>query len=213
MSQSNLVSEHSHNLAEREFQELADFAPVMIWRSGLDAKCDWFNRPWLEFTGRTMEQELGDGWAEGVHGDDLDRCLAIYLGAFERAVVYAMGVEEALEAARGASIDLAVLDLNLGGCSSWPGRGGAGAARRAIPCRDRLRAKRRRRLAVPGQDDPQADRGRRAHPCAGGACWSKRAVSVGESRSGGGFVSRSGRYGSPAAVSPATQAAVFASSA
>ncbi|MCB5173589.1 MULTISPECIES: single stranded DNA-binding domain-containing protein [Microvirga] len=42
----------NQDLGEREFRELADFAPVMIWRSGLDKLCDWFNKPWLDFTGR-----------------------------------------------------------------------------------------------------------------------------------------------------------------
>src|SRR5437667_8328871 len=75
---------------ERDFRLLADNAPVMIWRSGPDKLCDWFNRPWLEFTGRTMAQELGNGWADGVHADDLARCLAIYTEAFDRREGFGM---------------------------------------------------------------------------------------------------------------------------
>jgi PAS domain S-box-containing protein len=75
---------------ERFFKELADNAPVMIWRSGPDALCDWFNKPWLDFVGRTMEQELGNGWAEGVHPDDFDRCLEVYLSAFKSRQSFTM---------------------------------------------------------------------------------------------------------------------------
>src|SRR5580700_4032018 len=57
---------------ELSFKELADNAPVMIWRSGPDKLCNWFNKPWLDFVGRTMEQELGNGWVENVQRDDVD---------------------------------------------------------------------------------------------------------------------------------------------
>ncbi|TCZ56276.1 sensor histidine kinase [Roseicella aquatilis] len=67
---------------EMQFRLLADHAPVMIWRSDLSMGCDFFNRPWLDFTGRPLEQELGHGWVEGVHPEDRDRCLRTYTEAF-----------------------------------------------------------------------------------------------------------------------------------
>lgn len=67
---------------ERRFRLLADSAPVMIWTSGADARCIYFNRAWLDFRGRALEQESGNGWTEGIHPDDRDLCLETYLKAF-----------------------------------------------------------------------------------------------------------------------------------
>ncbi len=64
------------------FRLLADHAPVMLWMSGLDGLCDFFNSTWLQFTGRTLAQERGNGWAEGVHADDFQDCMDRYLNAF-----------------------------------------------------------------------------------------------------------------------------------
>ena len=77
-------------LTPSEYRLLVQHSPVMIWRSGLDAKCDYFNRTWLAFTGRTIEQEMGDGWAEGVHPDDLERCVAHYRDHFQQREPFEM---------------------------------------------------------------------------------------------------------------------------
>jgi PAS domain S-box-containing protein len=68
---------------DARFCEVMDVAPVMIWVSGPDKQCIWFNRPWLAFTGRGMQQEVGNGWAEGVHPKDFDRCLETYVSHFD----------------------------------------------------------------------------------------------------------------------------------
>lgn len=77
-------------LTSTEYRLLVEHAPVMVWRSGLDASCDYFNETWLSFTGRTLEQEMGNGWAEGVHPEDFDRCLAHYLDHFGRREAFEM---------------------------------------------------------------------------------------------------------------------------
>jgi len=68
--------------SEARFQAMADTAPVMIWTTGTDGLCNYFSKPWLDFTGRTMEQEVGMGWAEGVHPDDVHLYYDDFLPAF-----------------------------------------------------------------------------------------------------------------------------------
>ncbi len=69
--------------SEVRFRNMADTAPVMIWVSDTDKLCTFVNKTWLIFTGRTLEQERGDGWADGVHPDDRDRCYATYSSSFD----------------------------------------------------------------------------------------------------------------------------------
>ena len=69
--------------SESRFRTVADSAPVLIWMAGVDRRCTFFNRPWLDFTGRNAAQEMGDGWTEGVHPDDLHGCLQGYVDAFD----------------------------------------------------------------------------------------------------------------------------------
>jgi len=69
--------------SEQRFRLVADTAPALIWMSGTDKLCSFFSKGWLDFTGRTMEEQLGEGWAAGVHPDDLEYCLGIYSGAFD----------------------------------------------------------------------------------------------------------------------------------
>ncbi|WP_428664280.1 PAS domain S-box protein [Runella sp.] len=70
--------------SEKRFRYVADSAPVLIWMAGTDMLCNFFNKAWLSFTGRTMEQEMGNGWMESVHPDDLEKCRAVYLQSFEK---------------------------------------------------------------------------------------------------------------------------------
>ena len=77
-------------LTATEYRLLVEHSPVMIWRAGLDARCDYFNEIWLAFTGRTLAQEMGDGWAQGVHPDDFERCVAHYLDHFHRRQPFEM---------------------------------------------------------------------------------------------------------------------------
>jgi PAS domain S-box-containing protein len=64
------------------FRTMADDSPVLLWLAAVDARCTFFNRQWLEFTGRAMADELGFGWTEGVHPEDFGTCVDTYMAAF-----------------------------------------------------------------------------------------------------------------------------------
>ncbi|HEX8385350.1 MAG TPA: PAS domain S-box protein [Rubricoccaceae bacterium] len=70
--------------SEDRFRVMTDSAPMLVWMAGADRQCTHFNRGWLAFTGRTMDEELGDGWRESVHPDDLGRCLDVYAAHYDR---------------------------------------------------------------------------------------------------------------------------------
>jgi PAS domain S-box-containing protein len=88
------VKRRRAEVAEREsearFRLMADAAPVLIWTTGVDKKCTYLNRPWLEYTGRPLDRQLGDGWADGVHAEDREACLRVYWTSFDRRLPFEM---------------------------------------------------------------------------------------------------------------------------
>ncbi|MBD2682000.1 response regulator [Nostoc paludosum FACHB-159] len=69
--------------SEERFRLMADSTPTLIWMAGVDKLCNYFNKTWLDFTGRTIEQEMGNGWTQGVHPNDLQYLLDTYANAFD----------------------------------------------------------------------------------------------------------------------------------
>ena len=82
MAQANEAKIQQLQLATKEseihFKNIADNVPVLIWLSDTEKLCYYFNKGWLEFTGRTIEQETGNGWAEGIYPEDVENCLTAY---------------------------------------------------------------------------------------------------------------------------------------
>ncbi len=76
--------------SEERFRLVANTAPVMIWMAGTDRRCTYINQPWLDFIGRSLEGQLENGWAEGIHTDDVKRSLETYLAAFNQRQSFAM---------------------------------------------------------------------------------------------------------------------------
>jgi two-component system, LuxR family, sensor kinase FixL len=83
-------SERALRESESRFRIVADSAPVLIWMAGTDTRCTFFNKPWLHFTGRTLEQEVGDGWIAGIHPDDVGTFLKRYREAFDARVPFVL---------------------------------------------------------------------------------------------------------------------------
>ncbi|MEZ6107301.1 MAG: PAS domain S-box protein [Pirellulaceae bacterium] len=84
------LTESALRESEHRFRDLADSVPVLVWLSGIDGKCTDFNAEWLAFTGRSLDDELGDGWTDGVHPEDLENCVQTYYDAFERREAFEM---------------------------------------------------------------------------------------------------------------------------
>ena len=76
--------------SEKQLRMMANSAPVLLWMSGPDKQYNFFNQTWLTFTGRNIEQEIGDGWTAGVHPDDLKTCLETYTAAFDTHQTFEM---------------------------------------------------------------------------------------------------------------------------
>src|SRR5207237_8291867 len=76
--------------SEHRQRAAVESAPVMIWMAGPDRQFEWFSPPWLAYTGRTLEQERGAGWLDGVHIEDLERCAGIYHASFHARQPFTM---------------------------------------------------------------------------------------------------------------------------
>jgi PAS domain S-box-containing protein len=88
--ETSILHRNSAKETESIFRAVAADAPVMIWMSGLDKGCTWFNKSWLNFVGRLMEAEVGKGWVENVHPEDVKYCLEVYNQSFDARRPFSM---------------------------------------------------------------------------------------------------------------------------
>ena len=79
-----LQSVQAAELSREEYKVLVEQSPILIWRANISTECDYFNDRWLQFRGRSLSEEQGNGWAQGVHPEDLQNCLKTYLNSFSR---------------------------------------------------------------------------------------------------------------------------------
>jgi len=83
-------AEQSLRESEQRFRVITDASPILVWMSGTDKLCYYFNKGWLDFVGRTLEQEAGNGWTENLHPEDFERCLQIYVSNFDARRMFEM---------------------------------------------------------------------------------------------------------------------------
>jgi PAS domain S-box-containing protein len=83
-------AEEALRQSEQRLRLITEASPIMVWMSGTDKLCYYFNKTWLEFIGRPLEQELGNGWVQNVHPDDFDRWLRIYVSSFDARCPFQM---------------------------------------------------------------------------------------------------------------------------
>lgn len=76
--------------SEKRFRSMADSAPVLIWMAGTDKRCSYINKGWMDFTGRTAEQELGSVWTESIHPDDYPACDLAFSACFDERITFSM---------------------------------------------------------------------------------------------------------------------------
>jgi PAS domain S-box-containing protein len=90
----DITQQHQAEVAlkqsEELFRNMADTAPVMIWLTGADKQCTYLNKQWIDFTGHSMEEQLGNGWVDAIHPDDRVRAYQIYANAFDERTTFEM---------------------------------------------------------------------------------------------------------------------------